>query len=66
MAKTSGWIANVGGHFIDEKTGENIRFEKGEPYLGPNPEGCAALGLVTPAFDAGSNEPGDEPEGDEA
>lgn len=65
MATVNKWIAAIGGHYIDPKSGGNVRFEAGEPYFGPNPEKLAAQGIVVPA-PAGSSQPGKESERDEA
>lgn len=58
------WVANRGGHYINS-AGENVRFEVGDVYQGPNPEAQAADGVVSPA-PAGSRQPGNENEGTEA
>jgi hypothetical protein len=46
------YVAAVGGHYVDPKTGKEVRFEAGEDYNGPNPERCAQEGIVVPAKEA--------------
>lgn len=61
MAVTK-YIAARGGHWIT-KDGTNVRFEAGDVYKGPDPERLCAEGIVFPAPDAGSRQPGISDEG---
>lgn len=54
-----------GGHYVDPRTGVNVRFEAGDPYNGPDPEKYVDLGIVRKIVPApvGSGQSTSEDEG---
>lgn len=47
------YVATTGGHYVDQKTGQMVRFEVGDTYEGPVSDWLIEDGVIVAASEAG-------------